>query len=82
MSQGEALGSGWAGAGGAAARVGAPAMPTVLPPPSRRPLVALVGVEDLVRAHWAKYGRNFYTRHAPARGVEGRGATARAGVGG
>lgn len=24
---------------------------------------SLVGVEELVKAHWAKYGRNFYTRY-------------------
>ena len=28
-------------------------------PPSAR----LVGVEDIVRAHWATYGRNYYTRY-------------------
>ena len=39
--------------GGAAA---APAAPS---PSSSR----LVGVEDIVRAHWATYGRNYYTRY-------------------
>lgn len=30
---------------------------------ARTPVGQLVGVGDIVRAHWAQYGRNFYTRY-------------------
>ena len=31
--------------------------------PSDTPVGSLVGVGDIVRAHWRKYGRNYYTRY-------------------
>ena len=36
---------------------------TVLGQPKQQPPAQLVTVEDVVKEHWAKYGRNYYTRY-------------------
>lgn len=36
---------------------------TVLGQPKQQVPMQLVTVEDIVKEHWAKYGRNYYTRY-------------------